>query len=681
MKTPPLLMGATLIFWGVMADVVGYAAVMAVMLELAHVPKIRRRFPEADLKRITDLCTLIFVCLLVIQIVADRSLAAILNTLVWTPTAFFLLMLFAAYNTEQGAPLSAISIIFRAGKQKGRSGSDRLVDISYPFLVICILSAAAANLRTPWFYAGVFALTAWALAPFRSHRYPFPVWILLLTFSGVIGYAGQTGLHQLQLYLERIAISWYSDAAAGQSDPYRIRTTLGSDGELKPSRRILFRTSSDDPEIFPLLLRETVYNRLHVYDRNHRPEWYAVKSVFEELFPERDGTTWRLVHNSAGASKLTVSMPFSGEMGVLKLPSEAVCLEKLTVGAVYRNQYGVTGVEDGPGLLTYDIILGKDHTPVAPPSRFDLGIPPSEAETVHAVVEKLGITSSAPETALKRITGYFEQGFEYSLVLSSPDGVAAPVSRFLSKTRSGHCEYFASASVLMLRAAGIPARYVKGYAVHEFSELENQYLIRERDAHAWATAYVNGQWRTLDTTPEGYTFRGEGGRSWIRRLSDFQSYFFYRISVWRQNLNVDKLRTYGKWALIPLILVFLKTQLKKKRIVPEQTSRGRIGETQYLKADSPFYRVQKALEDAGYVKPESEPPAEWIKRIETSPQFPMAPGSLDELIACHYQLRFDPALTDPEDLRALVSGVEKWLEQFNRPDSAEQSAVNDQHRI
>ncbi|MBT8330725.1 MAG: transglutaminase-like domain-containing protein, partial [Deltaproteobacteria bacterium] len=39
------------------------------------------------------------------------------------------------------------------------------------------------------------------------------------------------------------------------------------------------------------------------------------------------------------------------------------------------------------------------------------------------------------------------------------------IENFLTRSRSGHCEYFATATVLLLRQAGIPARYARGYSV------------------------------------------------------------------------------------------------------------------------------------------------------------------------------------------------------------------------
>jgi DNA-3-methyladenine glycosylase II len=55
--------------------------------------------------------------------------------------------------------------------------------------------------------------------------------------------------------------------------------------------------------------------------------------------------------------------------------------------------------------------------------------------------------------------------------------------------------------VLLLRQAGIPARYVVGYSAQEFSALEKAFLVRNRHAHAWAVALVDGHWVTVDTTP------------------------------------------------------------------------------------------------------------------------------------------------------------------------------------
>jgi transglutaminase-like putative cysteine protease len=93
-----------------------------------------------------------------------------------------------------------------------------------------------------------------------------------------------------------------------------------------------------------------------------------------------------------------------------------------------------------------------------------------------------------------------------------------PVEDFVANHRTGHCEYFASALVLMLRSQDVPARVVVGYRAANFNSLGEFYQVREKDAHAWAevllpydqvpaelrqTARIKprGAWLRLEPTP------------------------------------------------------------------------------------------------------------------------------------------------------------------------------------
>jgi transglutaminase-like putative cysteine protease len=79
-----------------------------------------------------------------------------------------------------------------------------------------------------------------------------------------------------------------------------------------------------------------------------------------------------------------------------------------------------------------------------------------------------------------------------------------PVLDFLLRDRTGHCEYFASGMVLMARVAGIPARVTTGYRVAEHNALGGYHVVRERNAHAWVEAWIEGKgWVSYDPTPEG----------------------------------------------------------------------------------------------------------------------------------------------------------------------------------
>src|SRR5205814_9510407 len=81
--------------------------------------------------------------------------------------------------------------------------------------------------------------------------------------------------------------------------------------------------------------------------------------------------------------------------------------------------------------------------------------------------------------------------YEYSLNLDiSPDETIDPIEDFVANSRSGSCEYFASALAMMLRSQDIPARLVRGYKGGTFNTVGRYYLVQERDAHSWVEAWM-----------------------------------------------------------------------------------------------------------------------------------------------------------------------------------------------
>ena len=74
------------------------------------------------------------------------------------------------------------------------------------------------------------------------------------------------------------------------------------------------------------------------------------------------------------------------------------------------------------------------------------------------------ITANSPNEYDKaaNIERYLKTHYAYTLDLSGPV-TDDPLANFLFTRRAGHCEYFASAMTVLLRAVGIPARYVTGF--------------------------------------------------------------------------------------------------------------------------------------------------------------------------------------------------------------------------
>jgi hypothetical protein len=94
-----------------------------------------------------------------------------------------------------------------------------------------------------------------------------------------------------------------------------------------------------------------------------------------------------------------------------------------------------------------------------------------------------------------------ENGFEYSTNQIRQDLSVDPVEDFVFNTKSGHCEYFASACALMLQSVQVPARLVNGYTGCDLNSVTGDYEIRQKHAHTWVEVYLNNRWETLDPTP------------------------------------------------------------------------------------------------------------------------------------------------------------------------------------
>lgn len=84
-----------------------------------------------------------------------------------------------------------------------------------------------------------------------------------------------------------------------------------------------------------------------------------------------------------------------------------------------------------------------------------------------------------------------------------PEGEDFPVW-FLTKAKSGYCVHYAAAAAAMLRAYGVPTRYVTGYLVN--AKAGEWTVVSSDNAHAWAEYFDDemGCWIPLDATPPSF---------------------------------------------------------------------------------------------------------------------------------------------------------------------------------
>lgn len=94
---------------------------------------------------------------------------------------------------------------------------------------------------------------------------------------------------------------------------------------------------------------------------------------------------------------------------------------------------------------------------------------------------------------------YLLANYTYSL-----QPTATSIDDFVVNHRTGYCEHFATAMVLLLRSQGIPARLVSGFVGTEWNNASGYLIVRASDAHTWVEVLEEGAWVRYDPTPGSF---------------------------------------------------------------------------------------------------------------------------------------------------------------------------------
>lgn len=668
MRTPPLLLGAALLFWGWQTGFLVAGAAMAVVLESARLIKPRWELSDEDFSRLWTLCSVLFLTAAVYAFTANerpgtlrdlfqapnssslrsvgtpgtRAAAVMIR---WLPMVFFLFVAAQTFSSREEISLATISLILRRRAQeaqrRGRpTPAARNVNLSYPYFVVCLFAASIHTRVDHTFFCGLCALLLWAFWPQRSRRFGILIWGAAFASAIVLGYFGQYGFAQLQRYLGGYNPQWLTRYARPGSDPTQSRTALGRIGRLQDSGTIIIRLETKDGSPAPALLREASY-------RTYRAEtWLAgtpkLKDDFANVSAETNGTTWVLLPGKATTAAINLGCYLDDGKALLPLPPGSGRLENLPAFTLQNNSVGAV-LAEGPGLVIFDVRFGPGATlDSAPNTNEDLSVPAIECAALDQVIAELQPAGQGPGQALKTISGFFQSRFTYS-TWQPANKVRrtneTPLSRFLLRSRQGHCEYFATATVLLLRRLGIQARYAVGYSVHEGTG--RKYVVRQRDAHAWCLVWSDGKWQDFDTTPASWIAVEAKRASPLQYLSDGWSRIWFEFSKFRWGQS--RVRQYILWGVFP-VLMSLLYQTIFRRTRRSQRGKQKISEPELARPglDSEFYQLEKKLLKYGMPRPVSEPLPAWLQRVTADPGLADAVSPLRELLRLHYRYRFDP---------------------------------------
>ena len=650
MKIHPLLLAAVIAFWGWQTGQWIVAIPVAGVVCASFYVSLRWALTTAQLTRVADFCTVLALLLGAYLYVTYGNPRAVIQFFEWLPLMFLPVALAHAYGTAERMNLSVLFWSLR----RHPPARPATFDPWWPYFALWIVAASAANVRGVWFYVGLVALISWPLVRIRPWSYRVGTWGVAFSIAIALGYGLQYGLNVAQAWLEDAAPEWIS-ASGSRTDPYRATTDIGHIGKLKDSDTIMLRVITPNGAEPPRLLHRASYNAYF------NAAWIARGAEFARV----DGAAserWPLAPDNAPSARATIYDYTVRPNPVLSLPAGTSAIEGLKAITVQRNPLGAVQIVRDPGFFSYVAAYAGEQAFDGAPTAEDIKLPAKEREAFEALAAELGLKGQASAASVERVKYYFANGYQYSTFQKNALFVGSPIVDFLLRSKSGHCEYFATATALLLRAGGIPARYATGFVVAEKSDLENAYIVRTRHAHAWVRAYVNGAWIDIDTTPPSwFAIEAEDSGAWSK-VTDLWSWLRFRASQAWANSDERQLLTGALIVVFPFVLWLAWRLYRSRRTANNIEQKQMVTESLRMGSDSEFYRIEQRLTVQGWGRRTHETAQDWLARLKVDAQ--MDTASLAEIVELHNRYRFDPkGLSDAQRLR-LRHAVETSLERL-----------------
>ncbi len=649
------LVTMALVLWGWQNNNLLLAVAISLPLWISQWLKWRLDISDNNFNRVADFTSIVFFLFIVLQFIT-KSAHGIFAILAALPYLFYPLILAQYISQVENIPLQSLFVSMR--KKSRESEEIERINLNYPYLLVVLISSSAGNKQDVIFYICVSLLAAISLYSIRPKRIKAYAWVPLLLLSIGMGYALQNGLKMARNHLEMMASTFLEQIMWRNRDPDKTRTAFGYIGKLKLSDQIHVRMKSDQAITKPVLLREASYSNFRY------GLWSNDNSEFEPIDPTLE-KEW--IFNQAGSAldnkilnKYTISTYFNGDLAVIPLPHEVVKINNVPATEAEMNKYGAVNLGMKPGWVRYDAYF-DDQILGGKPDEADLTIHKNYQPVLMKLAKELDLHSKTPDEVIRTVEHFFRNNFSYSLEQYRRMKGKNRFEDFLYHRREGHCEYFATSTTLLLRAAGIPARYSVGYSVQEYSSLENQYIARARDAHSWVIAYVNDKWITLDTTPAIWVPIEAEDENWWQPVSDFWSWLGYSFTTWK-DYREDSNSVWIYFLLSLLVIYFfwrLFTDsrfigLRQKTILPTNTAEN-PGQ------DSPIYKLTLLLEGKGIKRPQGITLHAWL----TAEGNYYKNSLLLPLLDLHYRYRFDPEGLSQIELMTFEDKVNKLIKLTN----------------
>lgn len=635
----------------------------AVLVELRHWISIRWEFDEDDFVRAWQFTT-IFIAIAAVLILLDgERYKALPSLLTWLPPLLLPMQFVQSYGMRDSVQLGVFSFLARKRRLRNqRLGLiEEVVEVNFGnvfFVVAMVASAVGTNANQWGFVLGLTALSGWRLAGV-SRGWTFAL-VPAVIVCGVISVVGQHVLEEADDLLGR--------SYGGSRNYFSTKsnsTMLGKAGKVDLPTEMLWRLKPTPGSAAPKLLRLGAYNQLSGRDWANKlpPE------DFKDLDSKLIGPDSYYLLVPTEMSERIPKLPSFNLRGAatdespLPVPGDTAGLRDFDLLGAERNSHGTVRVSPRHPVIDGTVFWGSGgSTEKIEREPDDFRFPRPEASTrpiIQKVISDLRLNEETTlDGKLHRLRKWFQTEFRYTtnLTISNSElredanhGIT-PIGRFLSEVRAGHCEYFASAAVLMLREAGIPARYAVGYAVAEVDPGRGEFIIRGSHGHAWCRVWdeSKNQWIDFDPTPPNWLLGLSAGPDWSQRLSDRIKWLREDFFIWRNKPN-NRLGVSIVMITIGLGMgVFVARRLwrSKRNIGGKVLSNGYSGPV----VRTPLNELEDIAAKRLGQRPMSQPFGAWIGMLRSVIK---NPNLLDDAIHLHQRSRFDPQPVTPEEQQRL----------------------------
>jgi hypothetical protein len=514
---------------------------------------------------------------------------------------------------------------------------------------IGILLAAAGLPNAPRFLASAWVAAAglvlWLLSGMRGALAPrrLAATAVSLAVSAAIAHGLILFLPWAQPHVEQATVSYLTPNSAETGLAQGGR--LGEVAELAVSHRVLLRMWSARPANL----------RAGVFTRFDGREWHAPARprALVALLPAGDDW-YALPHASTSgnlarivlAERIRGFLPAPANVDAARGVADFARLDRfglLVAPAHLVEEYSFRYVPGPAGETDDDDALAESLEP-----------PPHPDPRLVALAQQLALGATSVEEKIRRTTTHLQGNYHYTLDVGA-FRTKDPVAEFLFEKKKGYCEYFASATVLLLRLQGIPARYVSGLSVRDGNRRGDHYVVRASDAHAWAEALVPGRgWVEVDSTPAG-------DYDEMRKLQheSFWEALFEDARSWGADLTPGRLlRTLAPaLATVAAAMVWLWLRRRARRSRPATAPPPPIGVSPEMLAN--LRRLDAAWAHAGFPRPPHRAPLEHARDL---PGDRIPPGLKElgvDIVQCFYRGAYGGKIIDDADVARLSRGLDK----------------------